>query len=172
MTRWVLIAGAVLAGLLVVGLVGRFAGADDPGSGRFDPPPPTDAAPSGEEAARITAGVDRYYADLGCSLELVDVADRLEALDTALEDGLGYDPYEARVRAARRAWEAADVARMPQACREGVVGELEAALAAYERAGSIWLICIRDPGCSLDGIGPRLDEEWAEAGRQLEAART
>ncbi|MGE4029623.1 MAG: hypothetical protein AB7I08_05305 [Thermoleophilia bacterium] len=170
--RIVLIVIGVVAVFLVLGLVVRLTGYDDPGTGRFDPPPPTQAAPDPDEAGRISGAADAYFADIACRGELSAVTDRLTRLDALLGDGLAYDPYEARVRAARRAMTTADVEALPPACREGVAADLEAALTAYERAGRVWLRCIKDPACPLDDIDPRLEQEWAEAARQLEAART
>lgn len=171
-----LIAYAVVAGLLVVGIFVGFAVRGHAFAGTpaaLDQAAHANSLLRQQEAQRQAEEARRREAYQACASGVDPLVVSLKQLDTDLGVGLNYSDYGSEVRDANRAYQTVVDGGLASGCLNAVGVPLENALNDYISADKTWNNCISDLNCLNDSITPTLQDEWAKATiaiRRAEAA--
>jgi hypothetical protein len=161
-----LIAYAVLAGLLVVGIfvgtaVRSHAFAGTPAA--LDQAAHANSLLRKQESQRQAEEARRREAYQACATGVDPLVVSLKQLDTDLGVGLNYSDYGSEVRDANRAYQTVIDGGLAGACLSEVGVPLENALNDYISADNTWNNCISNLYCSNNSITPTLRAKWAKA---------
>jgi hypothetical protein len=123
------------------------------------------STPVAAKSAGAIAGSHR-----SCRHELGPFVASLTALRDDLARGLSYDDYLVRVRGIRTVYAKVRPQQLPAACLVVSGGPAERAFNLYIEAANVWGNCLATVTCNTRSIEPRLQRQWALAGKRLAIA--
>jgi hypothetical protein len=118
-----------------------------------------------KEEERVLAEAAKCEGQLGPFLE------SLEELEARLEVGLNYDEYFDEIGTVQVAYNRIPINQLSEKCLTKVGLPSEEAFNAYREAAVIWEECFEDLSCETSSVDPKIQQEWASAGRSATRAR-